>query len=515
MEKVRRIPIDAGKKTGENTRAPLRCVSAARAGLLLRKDHQDHLRRAVKECGFQYLRFHGLFQEDLGVYRENAGGEAVYSWLYADAVYDFLMEIGLRPFVVLDFMPEALAGGKKTVYWEKANVSVPLSYEKWGALVYETVKHFEERYGREEVAQWYFEVWNEPDNPPFFSGSFPDYCRLYQEAAFAVKKVCPEFRVGGPAISGQTAWVEGLIRHCWENHVPLDFISAHNYASRPFREDAPSAPPAAGTPAWNPGPSWPLGNHRYDPEGLAPSVSAVRQAVARSPMPHLQIHYTEWGLTWDYWDPLRDSYQAASYLLSRLHAAGEGAESFSYCEVSDIFEEDGPPTGEFHGGFGLLNAHGIRKPAYWAYRFLAGLGKERLECGDPEAIACAENGAVQLLFWDSSARQDAENKEYFGKEVPALPAGRVQAFVTGLQPGRYLATTYSVGYQRNDPFTMYLNMNRGGSLTREQVGLLEEISSGRPFAEEFIKVENEKSPVVVFDREIRENDVYFISIRPY
>ncbi|WP_166543893.1 GH39 family glycosyl hydrolase [Acutalibacter sp. 1XD8-36] len=132
MEKIRRITVDAKKIIGENSRTALRCISAARAGLLLRSGHQKHLVQAVRECGFEYLRFHGIFQDDMGVYREDAEGRAVYSWQYLDEVYDFLLENDIRPFVVFDFMPEALASGSTTVYWERANVTPPTSYEKWG-----------------------------------------------------------------------------------------------------------------------------------------------------------------------------------------------------------------------------------------------------------------------------------------------------------------------------------------------------------------------------------------------
>lgn len=515
MEKVRCVEVDVRSTRGENKKIPLQCVSAARAGLLLRRDHQEHLKRAVRECGFRYLRFHGLFQKDLGVYRETADGEAVYSWLYADQVYDFLLEIGLRPFVVFDFMPEALAGGEKTVYWEKANVSLPSSCEKWERLIFETVRHFTERYGRREVEQWYFEVLNEPDNPPFFDGGFEDYCRLYRAAASAVKRVCETYRVGGPAVAGRADWVEGLIRYCADNGVPIDFVSAHSYASVPFAENGGTACRVPGLPCWEPGPSWELGNQRYDPRGLTRAVEEIRAAVSRSPMPELAVHFTEWGLSWDYWDPLRDSYHAASFLLSRLHEAAHGIASVSYCEVSDIFEEDGPPTEEFHGGFGLLNAHGIRKPAYFAYRFLTQLGKTLVETRDSRSIACTENGSLQVLFWDDSVRQDAENKAYYSAEHPALPAGSVRVSAAGLSPGRYLLRVYAVGYERNDAVTMYRRMKRGSSLTREQLALLDSVSGGAPYAEQFLTVPETDAPCVLWETQMRENDVFLLVVQPY
>lgn len=166
---MREIHVDLSRVKGKHDKFYQECVSAGRAYLILRSDHQKHIEMAVGECGFKYLRFHGLLQDDMGVYREDMDGMPIYSWQYVDAVYDFILSIGLRPFVVFDFMPEKLASGDTTVYWEKANVTPPKDYSKWSDLIYKVVEHFAERYGRDEVREWFFEVWNEPDNIYFFT----------------------------------------------------------------------------------------------------------------------------------------------------------------------------------------------------------------------------------------------------------------------------------------------------------------------------------------------------------
>lgn len=515
MEQVRKIEIDATKQAGQNQKQALRCVSAARANLLLRSDHQAHLKQAVEECGFKYCRFHGIFQDDMGVYREDAFGKPVYSWEYVDQVYDFLLTIGIRPFVVFDFMPGALASGDAVVYWEKANVTPPASYEKWSALIVATAEHFTQRYGKKEVEQWYFEVWNEPDNPPFFSGTLQDYCKLYEVTAHAVKQVCSGYRVGGPAIASNVSWVSQLIQHCRDHAVGLDFISAHSYATMDFDTSGAKPPATEGIPTWNPGPSWALGNQCYNPKGLESSVQAVKEAINNSAMPHLELHYTEWGLTWDYWDPLRDSYQAASYLLSRIHAVEEQVNSLSYCEISDVFEEDGPPFASFHGGFGLMNLQGIRKAAYFAYWFLSRLGQDRVACEDTGCIATSENGALQILLWDDAVRQDQDNKHYYNREHIPCPAGRLCVSLSGMAPGNYLVHVYGVGYQRNDAYTMYLNMNKQGSLRKDQVTLLKSVSLGQPLETQFVCRQAEDDTTMVLDTSMRENDVYLLTVTPY
>lgn len=514
---MREIRVDRSAVRGRYDRFANRCAGTGRAGLLLRRGMQEHIAMAVRECGFRYLRFHGLLQDDMGVYREDSDGSPIYSWQYVDEVYDFLMAIGVRPFVVFDFMPQALASGDKTVFWERANVTPPKDYKKWGGLIRAVTAHFTERYGREEVGQWLFEVWNEPDHPPFFTGSRDDYFRLYETTARAVKGVCPDYRVGGPALAMHTEWIGALIEYCRGRNVPLDFITAHSYSTagaptvsvRP--EDGPGKQPPL--PAWQPGPSWPLGHVAYDPHGIENSVQLALREVRESARPDLPVYFTEWGLTWDYWDPLRDSYQAPSFILSRIRSV-RGIRCLSYCEISDVFEEDGPATRNFHGGFGLVNLQGIRKPAYFAYCFLNRLGEWNLDCRDPDAIACCTGKNVQVLFWNSAVRQDCENKRYYCRDIPPLPAGKAKVTIDGLAPGGYRLAVWGVGYRRSDAYTLYLGMEEpAGSLAPAQVAWLKQAAAGVPLRQDEIAVG--PSGRFQIELDIRENDVYFLTLEAF
>lgn len=171
---MKTILADTSCIAGRLDRSFNTCVSASRAYLLLRNDHMQHLKTVHDECGFRYVRFHGLLQDDMGIYRIDKSGRPIYSWQYCDAVYDHILDIGMKPFVVFDFMPSALASGEKTIYWERSNITPPASYDEWYNLIYRITKHFTDRYGEEEVRTWYFEVWNEPDGW-FFDSSREEY----------------------------------------------------------------------------------------------------------------------------------------------------------------------------------------------------------------------------------------------------------------------------------------------------------------------------------------------------
>ena len=514
LSQVNDVTVDAAHEKGRLDRFSNRCVGAGRAYTFLRSDHQHHIAMAAEECGFRYLRFHGLFQDDMGVYRENRYGEPFYSWQYVDAVYDFILDTGMRPIVVLDFMPSALASGDSTIYWEKANITPPADYGKWYGLVKATAEHFVDRYGLDEVKEWYFEVWNEPDGY-FFTGDREEYLKLYDASAKAVKEVSAELKVGGPAIAGDRSWISALIEHCSGLDIPLDFISTHTYSTRGFYPDSvyasmPDPEYLERIPVWDPGTPWQMGNVAYDPEGIAGSIEASVETVRKSSMPDLEVCVTEWGLTWDYWDPLRDSYQAASYILDRIKSTG-GISMLSYCEVSDVFEEDGPPTADFHGGFGLVNLQGIRKPAYFAYRYLNRLGDTELECTYPDAIAAKDSTGIQILIWDDSCRQDDINKIYYAADTPPGDAGQIRLLISGLRKGRYTVNLYGVGYRMNDAYTEYLGMAYNGSLSREQVEHLKSVSADRPLRTDRIRI-GDSGDIYEYVIDIRENDVYLVDI---
>src|SRR5450631_4025443 len=206
---------------------------SGRAILTLRESYRDDVRAVKQVADFHYVRFHAILHDELGVYNEDEHGNPVYNFSYVDQIYDGLLKNGVRPFVEISFMPRKLAFNPDALhpFWYKPNVSPPKSLEAWDALMTHFAQHLIDRYGIDEVAQWYFEVWNEP-NIDFWAGQpkEPTYYQLYSAAAKALKGVSPRLRVGGPA-TAQAAWVDRLIAYCAKNNVPIDFASTHVYGN--------------------------------------------------------------------------------------------------------------------------------------------------------------------------------------------------------------------------------------------------------------------------------------------
>ena len=383
---VRTIAVDVNDVKGPLDTSFKECVGAGRANEGLRADWQDQLREVQRECGFKYIRMHGLLTDDMGVYKEDKHGNPIYNWQYVDRLYDFLLSIDIKPFVELSFMPDALASGNRTIFWWKGNVTPPKSYDKWADLIRHLVTHFQERYGQDEVKTWFFEVWNEPDlHDGFWTGTKEDYFKLYTVTARAIKSVSPDYRVGGPATAiGQ--WDESFINYCHSNNVPLDFVSSHTYGVKSGYLDATGQ---RGTVIDS------------NPNSVIGRMVGERKMIDHSPMPKLPLYFTEWSSAYTPTDFMHDTYQQAAFILSKVKGAYQSVNAMSYWTFTDIFEENGPRMTPFHGGFGMINYEDLKKPAFYAFKFLNKLGPTELVDTDPASWVCkSPDGCVQALFWD-------------------------------------------------------------------------------------------------------------------
>ena len=331
-------------------------VGSGHAPLALRADWQAQMLRCHNELGFQHVRFHALLSDQMGtLVRE--GDKFFYSFFNTDQVFDFLRSIGMRPFVELSFMPEALASGNTTVFHYRANVTPPKDYDQWGLLIRRLVEHWAERYGIPELRNWFFEVWNEPNEKSFWTGSQADYFRLYSVTAAAIKKVDPLLKVGGPA-TADNKWIREFRDFCLQNSVPVDFVSTHHYPTDAVGKESSDTVTQL---------------QHTCPEVMRQDMIHVRQQAGGLP-----VYYTEWNCSSNPRDPLHDESFAAAF-ATKIVMDGQGlAEGYSFWTFSDIFEENYFPSVPFHGGFGLLNIHSIAKPIYRAFQMLHRLGDTQL-----------------------------------------------------------------------------------------------------------------------------------------
>jgi xylan 1,4-beta-xylosidase len=500
----RQIHVDANRAKGPLNRAYRFSVGSDRAIIHLRPEHQRDLRFLKQTCGFEYMRFHGLLNEEMHIVKVGNDGEISYDWTNVDRVYDFLRELKIRPIVELGFMPEALASGEKTIFWWKGNVTPPKSYEQWSHFIEQLTRHLTQRYGADEVRQWYFEVWNEPNLDGFWAAKEPqaEYFKLYESSVRAIKRVDPSYRVGGPATAG-FGWIKETLQYCQQHDVPIDFIASHAYGAMEGFLDEKGKGHTTLAPS---------------EDSVIDGLPGVQGAIRNSKWPDLPVLVTEWGPSYSPRDPVHDSYFCAAWILHRLRRLPSGVTAMSYWTFSDQFEEPGPPNTPFHGGFGLLNVQGLAKPAYFAYKFLNELGDTELACDDANVWACNnDRGGVQVLLWDyHQPKQDAPNAKFYARDWPAKPAPPARVVIDNLPPGEHTVKITRVGYRHNDVYTAYLDLgaptglkDSPSQLPDDVVQKLRSTCIGEP---EQRTVSVRASQPFSLELPMNENDVYLLTI---
>jgi xylan 1,4-beta-xylosidase len=388
-----------------------RCIGTGRLNLALRADYLESLARVQREIGFAHIRGHGLLSDDLGVYRtdEVAGRtHQRYSFGYLDQVHDRFLELGIRPFIELGFMPSQLASGSQTVFWWNGNVTPPTDLQAWVELVQALLRHEIDRYGIAEVATWPIEVWNEPNLDIFWEHADQQaYFRLYEATARAVKEVDASLQVGGPAISpGADEWWEPFTQFVTSRDVPIDFVSRHAYSSR---EPQPI----------------PFGTYQQlmAPAELLAQFGAPREHLAGTALAGLPVHITEFNTSYRPDNPTHDTAYNAAYLAPVLAGGGELADSFSYWTFCDVFEETNTPTSFFHGGFGLLTHRQVAKPTFHLYAFMARMGAQVLARGEDHLVCVDDTGRVTVLAWQPVGGSDAPAAAERHEVHLSLPVG--------------------------------------------------------------------------------------------
>lgn len=490
---IRHVAIDVTQPTVPRSEYEDFSVGSDYPGTLMRPDSLAQLKTVRDELGFRYVRFHAIFHDALGTYKE-IDGKPIYDWSKIDALYDQLLAMGIRPFVELGFTPEAMKTSNQQIFFWKGNTSHP-NPAKWTALVEQFMRHLRQRYGDGEVRHWYFEVWNEPNLAGFWEGADqPAYFALYDATARAIKRIDPQLKVGGPATAG-AAWVPEFIAHVVASDVPLDFITAHTYGvtggflDEQGKDDTKLSP---------------------SDDAITGDVRRVRHEIQASARPSLPLYFTEWSTSYTPRDPVHDSYVSAAYILSKLKAVDGLVQGMSYWTYSDLFEEPGPPTAPFQGGFGLLNPQGIRKPAYFAYKYLHKLGSNALKTHDPQSLATWNGNTLKALVWSFQLpKQNLSNRPFYTRVLPALPAAAVNLDLHGMPAGNYRVAIYRTGFEANDAYTAYLRMGSPTTLTIDQRRLLQKKTEDRP---EVRSLHIDASGTAHVSIAMRQNDIALIEV---
>jgi xylan 1,4-beta-xylosidase len=424
------------------------------------------------------------------IYTEDAEGRPVYSWTIVDHIFDTYLARGVRPYAQIGFMPEALSSRPEPYQHEwRPGLKYdligtgwsypPKDYSKWAELVYQWVRHCVDRYGRAEVEQWYWEVWNEPNGASYWHGSPEEFYKLHDFAIDAVRRALPTARVGGPDVAGSGGkFMEDFLAHCvsgtnyatGRRGTPTDFLSFH----------------AKGQP------SFVDGHVRL---GISAQLGGIDRGFAMiSAVPELRAKPIVIGES----DPdgcaaclgpqlgyrpgtMYSSYTAATfareYALADRHGVNLDA------ALTWAFEFEDQPYFE---GQRVLATNGIDLPVLNVFRMFSRMGGQRVETrssgevpldtiiregvrGAPDvgAIASLQGNKLCVLVW-----------HYHDDDV-AGPDARVQLDVAGLPlaAGSARLTHYRIDQTHSNAFTEWKNLGSPAQPDSAQYALL--IKAGR------------------------------------
>lgn len=384
-------------------------VGSGHAALALRADYLQQLKFIKDELGIKYVRFHGIFNDDMHTLddftdvleiMENGNQYQEENFYLCGIVYDNILSCGLKPFVELSFMPQNLAKIRTTSKgFYRSNFNMPENLSAWQSYISNFINYLLHRYGEEEVKTWFFEVWNEPDlKGAFFNGTKQEYFNLYKATAEAIKKVNPELRVGGPATSG-SKWIVDFVDYCQKNDLPLDYVSTHQYSGDPLtgiedednKEERDLGEDKRARLAKSlekleerlPDNAKPLDIVRTmfgDPsetKDLPNDVFKKNAHFVSKQVGDLPVYYTEWNMLATFSAYSNDTKKVAAYNVKTVLDIEESVTGSSVWCFSDIFEEMHQFKEEFHGGFGLQTIHGIPKPSFYGFKLLSHLSDNR------------------------------------------------------------------------------------------------------------------------------------------
>lgn len=444
-------------------------INIGRASLCLRDEVIKQIKLAKEELGYKYVRFHGIFSDELLVYREDSKGKPIFNWIYTDQIIDSLLKKGIKPFIVLDFMPEKLASKNQYApYIWKANISYPKSIANWNLLVTEFIKHCLKRYSEEEVKEWFFEIWSPPElKNIFWSEDDEKFYEFFKETYFSIKGIFSKAKIGTPGVLpfNSYKWLFRFLDFCKNNFIKLDFISTYIF---PYTDKRVEALPKQFYKISNNEEIFSIADKDYLFNVLVDLKNKLRDNNYNLP-----IFVTEWSLSPFISDYNRDSCFMAIYVIYNIIRNIGNADIIAFWNLSDILDENYIENFVFNGGHGLFTYNGIKKPSYNAFWLLNKLGNKILYIGNNYIVTKDQNSYQILLFnftyfdelFKSGDRSLLNMRERYNIFEPAKE--RNVTLKISIEPGIYKIKKFYLNRNSGSTFDAWVNLGAPEEIDKE------------------------------------------------
>ncbi|MCR8642837.1 helix-turn-helix domain-containing protein [Paenibacillus sp. N1-5-1-14] len=443
----------------------------SKAKEILHSEVQRQLRMVQEHIPFRYIRFHGIFDDEMMVYREGPDGQPILNFFYVDQLLDFIRSVGLRPYIELGFMPKDLASSEFSFFHKKSYLGMPKDLRNWQLLIEQFMLHCKQRYGVEEMKTWYFACWNEPDMPLFWEGSFEQYGELYTITYEAVKASCADFQMGGPDIISETIhageWLDTYLQFCEARKCVPDFIAFHSYPvyftdQLDWQRLTPKSI-----------------HHSTCEDYVKETVHLLKDKLKRAWGYVPDIHVTEWNATPFHRDLTNDTTYKAAYIVKNVLENIDEVKSLAYWSLTDLLEELAPAETTFHGGLGLITNNGIKKPGYYAYEMLGRMGDQLVARGKGYCLTKSQD-RYQLMVYHychydrlysmhESLGIDARNRYHVFRDMNEL---EMNFKVDGLPSGDYEVRQVLLSRSHGSAYDTWLEMGAPATLYPDDVAYM-------------------------------------------
>lgn len=484
-------------------------IGKAKEGLI--KDVQEHLKEIQCNIGFKYIRFHGIFDDEMMVYDEDINHDPIFNFAYVDKLFDFLLSIGLKPFVELGFMPSKLALSKeKVVFYTNSIISEPKDISLWNLLIENFIKHCINRYGINEVTTWYFEVWNEPDANKIFGFDKKDYYNMFfKETYKTIKSINNNLKVGGPSILSytilKTEWMNNYLNYCINNDCIPDFITFHSYPIEDLGVDI-------------------LSNLQINDvkifidkneDYLKDLINKLKNILKKYKLEKIEIYMTEWNSTASHRDFTNDTLYKASYITKNILENLDSIQGFGYWVATDLLEEFRIENDVFHGGLGLITNNGIKKSAFYSYVFLNKLGDKLIQSGDGY-IVTKQYDTYQIMLYNYCHFDNiyingdvSQIDKYNRYNVFNNTEKSINLDLENFESGNYLFKEYIISKDKGSAFDTWINMGHPKYLDEEDIAYVN--NNSMPDMRKYSQYIDTKYSII---ENLAPHEVKFYTIKP-
>lgn len=356
----------------------------------------SHLKDVHDNLGFKRVYFDKInaYEPYITTYTEDKDGNPLYDWKQVDEIYEKILGIGVKPFVMIAAIPKALASDPGNTNFDGGNSSAPKDFVKWKRYCKSFVMHLLEKFGEPEVSSWYFQILNEPElGNLYWSGTFDEYLRSYDYAATGIKEINKNIKVGpGGFASTRGHLIASFIDHVTSfnydpegdpDGAPFDYINTHGY---------------------------PL----PDGDSLRDDFEKIEKYMVShfGPDHNKELIISEWNSDAGAKpSSTHDGSMNAAFIIRQMSECSREffnnpnkIRFFSFWCHSDVYDELGEPDSEFPGLFGLITRNGIRKPNYNAFKMLHMLGRSRIGISGANSavngIATYNNEKISIILYN-------------------------------------------------------------------------------------------------------------------